>query len=1753
MSSTALDALQAQALGSGSEDAVTVNTRVLIDKVLARYPGEWTVFRELLQNAADASATKVSIRYETLPSASTPVPQSADQSTVLKHILSNHTIRALVIENNGQVFSENDWTRLKTIAEGNPDENKIGAFGVGFYSCFAESEEPFVVSGDSAMGFFWKSNSLFTRRIKQEYNPNTVFFLKYRNTTSPLPYLLPLCQFLATSLTFVGLETIDLFVDEWNVLSLSRKAAPVEDIQFPRDIDPKTSASLMKFKSLQKGIAQLDGRWMDAVAWRSPKPAGSSTRQDTSQVGFRSFFSKLAGGNSTLEVNRSSTGRGASSNEVSRDLSQTQKMSCFLQIYTATLNSTLSSTTKQELERATKKPPPKETRLSVLISAFEGQSESSTQQHYADVFATVLPNKSGKIFIGFPTQQTTSLGCHISAPSIIPTVEREAIDLNARFVKDWNLELLRAAGIICRIAWGDQMRLIRSKIEQVGRERGKSKIREPEISGVLPGFIATAQNFTFKESTPLAKVGNVIEDSFWTCSRKASIDFLSTCGVQPTHLIRNAPKDLSFMTDIAVIPQGVLEGAAQFVERLVDYGLVTDVTPSDIKAALESTPLNPKQLTEYTAWVAKKAGRRELDSATIRSLMSVAIGNDDSDDGGSGKLIVLNDIDRFLTANKIPASMPVPPSVMPFKYTKSIPLADLNSLGWEELQIIPWTRWLLEQSGNRSLLDAQHDITTHPGFARSVLPILSKAFDSMSASSKDSLVQAIASRTTIPTKLGMRKPAEAYFPTVKLFDDLPIVHNLNGVKDRFLVALGVRKTIELGVVFDRLLAQPETSSTTTKPKWNHADLIKYLASVRDDIPKTDIEKLRETNFCVKESESLEADSNPSNSLYKISQLFEPKPALRDLGLPILQWPGIYRPGSSEDKFMIALGLRSCPTVPELVQIISSAHASSNTALHSRAMGYFLNNHHINGYASFDYSKIKTPFLPTKNSKALSIPSQCFADEGASLLGFSILDRALRAHASRFGVKDHPPIESCLETLLRSPPSSRKDAVAIFRYFAKRLGEINLGHAEKLRDARFIPIFDNDTQNEKSSRCRHVSPQQCFLSNDGDTVYKDLFDFCDFGSEANSFLLRCGSKPEPTKVELARLLVKNPRRILAVLASAEKYLNLLRSLGDNIAALKKDKALFKAMTESSCLLASRYIADSKETNSTQPVIGDELEDADEDESAGMIEWDLTNAQEAIVVDDYTIFNVFRSKVFAAPQEDGLEAFYRSLGSPLLSELVEVAARHGRPVADQRPAARLQKQIYERSKLFLYEQPQSSIKHDSRWLEKNVQVEAVSSISFRRTLKGRNISHEEKRSAVITRGNTGYTLWITAGPVDFYQVSQALVSILLSKASNQSAITLEMILKTELRELGARGINVSRILRQKAEQARLAEVKRLQELEDERKRLESEEAVWRDEQARGSATERHPSVPGGFPDSPDQANVRNSTAIANLPQHLDDHTPRTSKGLFSNLTRRLGFEDGSMGNRHLQSLLGNTPSEAAPSSPPQQSQTDESAPPPYSADDPRPPAQPAPSVATSPFQIRQNLLSAIQKSRPYQSSSLYSRGESHEVSEASSYCDERPSHDLSFTADIAQGLRLFLPKAYSDPSAFLRANSRGLSNFASVLKDVASIFSLRLDCINIFYMPDSKSIAFNRAGTIFCNFYFFEQYGHAANRGHALRYWWVTLCHEIAHNLVESHSAAHSYYIESFVEFTFEKAAKLIGAGTATTAQDGIGAKTPSLID
>lgn len=243
------------------EEQVTVNQRHLIDKILARYSAEYTLFRELLQNSNDAGARKVQIRFHL----SKNEGKKSSAASFLpgswlpwgKEVLTCHAVQ---YSNDGKPFSEEDFKRLRKIAEGNPDETKIGFFGVGFYSLFSICEEPYIISGKSTMGFYWKQDMLYTKRghiPDAQVSEWTTFFLNARDPI-PLPSRPLFAKFIATSMTFsTNLREIEVFVDEERVIYFNRKSAvprPIDRAMFHQFNMTSSPQKLFNLKEL--GIAQ---------------------------------------------------------------------------------------------------------------------------------------------------------------------------------------------------------------------------------------------------------------------------------------------------------------------------------------------------------------------------------------------------------------------------------------------------------------------------------------------------------------------------------------------------------------------------------------------------------------------------------------------------------------------------------------------------------------------------------------------------------------------------------------------------------------------------------------------------------------------------------------------------------------------------------------------------------------------------------------------------------------------------------------------------------------------------------------------------------------------------------------------------------------------------------------------------------------------------------------------------------------------------------------------------------------------------------------------------------------------------------------------------------------------------------------------------------------------------------------------------------------------------------------------------------
>jgi hypothetical protein len=280
------------------------------------------------------------------------------------------------------------------------------AFGVGFYSVFADTDEPFISSGNQTMAFYWKGNSLFTRRATMDkVDPSTTFFLEYREP-GDLPDLKALCQFFATSLTFVNLNSISLYINDIQMLLLNKKVSPPMSLDIPNSIIPKSSEGLMKIVAVENSRVQLDAKYMNITHYKSSKPAENTVSGFT-----RLLFGRTATPPARNNINPATLG-------------EYTTVSIFLRIATATVATSVNARFAQELERATKKPPPKRTTISCLTMS---KDEQDASEHESEIFENVIPSKSGRIFIGFPTHQTTGINAHIAAHSVIPTVERENI------------------------------------------------------------------------------------------------------------------------------------------------------------------------------------------------------------------------------------------------------------------------------------------------------------------------------------------------------------------------------------------------------------------------------------------------------------------------------------------------------------------------------------------------------------------------------------------------------------------------------------------------------------------------------------------------------------------------------------------------------------------------------------------------------------------------------------------------------------------------------------------------------------------------------------------------------------------------------------------------------------------------------------------------------------------------------------------------------------------------------------------------------------------------------------------------------------------------------------------------------------------------------------------------------------------------------------------------------------------------------
>ena len=797
MSKHSSDALRTRALQSGFESRVEVNQRMLIDKMLARYSSDFVVCRELIQNADDAKASSFQFEITCDGTSSTSTTEKG---------FHNSTITEIRAINNGLVFNETDWKRVAAIAEGNTNVESVGQFGVGFFSVFSFSEEPIITSGNEYMAFVWRDdNSLTTYRHKlpsEQQAEVTSIILKMRTT-----YILHTEADLD-----VDLESKEQQNGRKSQTKKPRKSAPVTT--GTNDIIPtinltQLKAYFTKVLSFTKYINELVIKINQHTIFKVTKskkaiaPAKSHSQFKKNSIHNMLRLDALTQTEQTFSIDH---GPSITLNHISVD---------------ATL--ILDEAFHNHIRRILKKSLPPNVQIQLLYTpnSIIGKPQST----HGRILNALIPLKfhddeihpSGLIFIGLGTHQTTGIGMHVYS-HLIPTIERENLDLQDPYISKWNSELLLSVGQIARFVY-DQL-IMDSK-----------------------QYDATLASYSFEPSVPNNDIGALLLDGFFSSNKellvpvKRSPTDIKLSLVPSTQAYIAQSKYVYSFLSLPLIPYELSKSG--LFQTLKDRDLIIEVDQALIESTITTTILLANEFVAFLHWL---SSQHLDDKQYIKRLLSIVRFRETA----QSSIITLEKLKNFDNFNISPA-LPLPSHVLPASVAASLSHDELQ----KQLSLSPWT---LKEFLHFYSLKNQQSLFTKEQTSMHLLTILSKHSGQLNKTDWTKLKAMLSTLPCIPTTHGMKVPNDSYIPSSILSADLSIItlnvpQNLtedddeelstmdNPVSAEFLKRLGCR-TLNV-----QSFVQARSSSTNTSAS-NIKVLIQHLMDERENMSEGDFNALK---------------------------------------------------------------------------------------------------------------------------------------------------------------------------------------------------------------------------------------------------------------------------------------------------------------------------------------------------------------------------------------------------------------------------------------------------------------------------------------------------------------------------------------------------------------------------------------------------------------------------------------------------------------------------------------------------------------------------------------------------------------------------------------------------------------------------------------------------------------------------------------------------------------------------------------------
>ncbi|CAF4854390.1 unnamed protein product [Rotaria sp. Silwood1] len=1746
------DELWLKIINEGKENRVEVNQRMLIDKMLARYSSEFVVYRELIQNSDDAQSTSFTLEITCDPSTATINYESINKDDLsmnqrkrnnilegIGQLFKNHwkpnTINStkdinddllnnqysyendfnncIITEirtiNNGNIFNEDDWKRVITIAEGNTNVDAIGQFGVGFFSVFSYSERPIIQSGKHCLAFSWQNGkSLTTFRNELSYDQqssSTSIILKMKN------------KYILETKSTLEINEIN---NDIHRSTKSKKNILTNEIIPTMDLT-QLKAYFTKVLSFTKYINELIIKINGNIVFQVNK---TKTPLLSTKL---SLAAKRLNSNNVHNLLRFN-----SFTQTEQKFSIENGPSITLNHIDVQAELTIDKDFHKQIRNVLKKSLPSIVHIQFLFPSNnilqQQQWKKLTDNNLNNqILKELIPLKfhnqeiipAGQIFIGLATHQTTGIGMHLFS-HLIPTIERENIDLQDPYISIWNEQLLISIGKIIRFIY-DQIILDAVNNIQYDTSQYLNLILSP---------------YAFEPSAPNKEIGSILLDGFFSSNedilvpvkRSPSDNHISL--IPSTEAFLTNSKHIQAFLPIPLVPYDI--GKNNFFKILKERRWIEEIDNESILIKIHQSIFIFKEFIELLRWLCK------YDINNNKSYVKHVLSKIQYRETHQSSVIKLENIEFYDTLNI--SSLPLPSNVLPSNIVGHISREDLQ----RRLLLSPISaKNLIEYYLAEKQLYLFHNENT----SKILLSFICQNWNQFNEIESNQIKKILTNIKCIPTNQGMKLPNESYIQSSNLSPDLPIItlYISQFIKDNnqkekhesmdypvsneFLKLIGCR-TIHIPTITNM---SQTTSDNSTNNSQTLENFIQDLLKQRKNMSDNDLHALKH-NQCIIGT-TLESNDEIKHK-YKPCELHFPSVAkrLKWNELLIIDWIDIDS-HSQEYSFLKELGVREVPDLDKLMIRIDQEHSNGSklkTDYQLPKSLVFFAEHFQEHYSKlWKKSNIKKSFLPSSNPDInhsieviLTTPETVFKE--LSPLFPSLLPDVIRCFSRYFnidllGIKNHPSLSMAFEALMkkRNQLLNSQTATKYFSYFNK-LDGLNTTFIQKISNIPFIPLSENNIYvkpsqvfiRSKSSTINKISQDNNNNDTFDDVAARGLIDYIDYGSEANSFLLSIGVLHYPSAENLADLLIERQQTYFnqnkdnneeLISAKVRFYINCLKQLSavSNVTQQLYVEPLRSSLINKPWCLAYQAL---ERSDGTKYQI-----------------FKIAKPSDIYLDDDHQ--SAIDLRPLCAPDEPELIKLYEKFGSKWISECVKRTLVHrGRHMITDR-SKKLRDRIHHRlDMLFVNNRGESMKNIDEKRIEllrKQFSVYEAEGIQCQLTFQNRTItlSSTECSSCALEHERNQVCLYIhkDISTLDYIDIATELTRFVYKKSLDTLVHSISDKLASPLETLKRRGIPVDRLLKNPEQQPIKLSLQIPQIKTEENKQIQPLQ-----QQEQVQQIQRYPQK-----ESQEQVNPKQKQALQQQEQtlqveKLQQYHQQEFQKQFNNKQEQYQ-QNSEMPRGLFQSLKDLLVSTQLPS--------------------------PSPSPVSHPLRSQsqsvENISSTIERNRidhfgRYKSTDdadidkmirttrSYSQMEfnqtEHSRNENNSSCEFVPAANMIRYDKLFHGIPLYIDRNVKLTDILIDQGKQ----LAWLLSGLAKqVFNIPIETMHLFRDIESARIAFNSNGALFFNLRYFEQVFFDDLKPYLenstslssstpivrkiVNFYFMVACHELSHNIDSNH--------------------------------------------